>query len=91
MSILWLDEIMAIFSANGKEATPVAIIQNGTTPREKTITGEVFNIAEKVKSNNIKSPAIIVIGETVRLCPDYINSYLATNHLVENEKQAKHG
>ncbi|WP_341226706.1 uroporphyrinogen-III C-methyltransferase [uncultured Arcticibacterium sp.] len=91
MGISKIEEIMEIFSANGKKATPVAIIQNGTTPEEKTITGEVFNIAEKAKTNNIQSPAIIVIGETVRLCPDYINSYLATNHLVENEKQAKHG
>ena len=91
MGISKIDDIMAVFSANGKKNTPVAIIQNGTTPEEKTITGEVFNIAEKVKTNNIKSPAIIVIGETVRLCPDYINSYLATNQLVENIKQVKYG
>ena len=35
---------------------PVAVIQNGTTPKHKMITGNVANISKLVKENNIKPP-----------------------------------
>jgi len=47
--------------------TPVAIIQNGTTSKHKLITGNLSNIAKKVKDNKIKPPANIIIGKVVDL------------------------
>ncbi len=43
--------------------TPIAIIENGTTPNQKVITGTLSNITEKAKA--LKPPAIIIIGHVV--------------------------
>lgn len=47
--------------------TPVAVIRWGTTPRHRSVTGTLSNIVHKVKEANIKPPAIIVVGDVVRL------------------------
>jgi len=47
--------------------TPVAVIQNGTTPEQKMIKGTVTNIGKKVKENKITPPANIIIGNVVDL------------------------
>ncbi|TDU43874.1 uroporphyrin-III C-methyltransferase [Gelidibacter sediminis] len=60
-----LSEIVAVFSSEGKEQTPVAIIQNGTTKDEKFGVGTVTTICDVVKNQNLANPAIIVIGEVV--------------------------
>lgn len=50
----------------GKQ-TPVAVIQNGTTPQQKILIGTVSNIAKLVKTNKIKPPTNIIIGKVVDL------------------------
>lgn len=50
-----------------KKTTPVAVIQNGTTPKQKMIIGNVSNISKLVKQKKIKSPSIIIIGKVVNL------------------------
>ncbi|KOA20695.1 uroporphyrinogen-III C-methyltransferase [Clostridium homopropionicum DSM 5847] len=50
---------------NGKDKkTPAAVISNGTMNNEKTVRGTLSDIAVKVKEEGIKSPAIIVVGDT---------------------------
>ena len=66
MGMSKLDEIVAIFQKEGKGETPVAIIQNGTTPEEKTGMGTISSIQQVVYEQKLSSPAIIVIGEVVR-------------------------
>ena len=46
---------------------PVAVIQNGTTPRQKMIKGTISNIANKIKRSKIKPPTNIIIGRVVDL------------------------
>ena len=46
---------------------PVAVIQNGTTSKQKMIIGTVSNIAQKVKRSKIEPPSIIIIGKVVSL------------------------
>ena len=46
---------------------PVAVIQNGTTPRQKMIKGTISNIANKIQRNKIKPPTNIIIGRVVDL------------------------
>lgn len=67
MAMNKLEAIMELFAANGKSATPVAIIQNGTTPQEKTVIGTVRDIAYKAQYEGLSNPAIIVVGEVVGL------------------------
>lgn len=62
-----LNEIVALFEAEGKGETPMAIIQNGTTPQEKRVFGTVATISNLVEKDPIGPPAILVIGEVVRL------------------------
>ena len=50
----------------GKPADyPVAVISRGTTPDEKTVVGTLETIYEKAK--DLPTPALIVVGEVVRL------------------------
>ena len=46
---------------------PVAVIQNGTTPQQKMITGTISNISSKIKRNKIMPPTNIIIGRVVNL------------------------
>ena len=50
-----------------EKSTPVAVIQNGTTPQQKMITGTVLNIARLIKKNKFKTPSIIIVGKVVDL------------------------
>ncbi len=47
--------------------TPIALIRWGTMPFQKTVSGVLSNIVEIVEKENIKPPAIIVVGEVVAL------------------------
>jgi len=60
-----LSEIVNVFSQAGKEHTPVAIIQNGTTDHEKSGFGTIQTIETVVAEKQLSSPAIIVIGDVV--------------------------
>lgn len=66
MGLRKINEIMNLFTENGKQDTPVAVIQNGTLPNERVIIGSVKTITDLVANEDIGSPAIIVIGEVVR-------------------------
>ena len=67
MGLQKLLQITQLFSENGKDNVPVAIIQNGTLKSQKIVTGTISDIFEKSNSENLKAPAIIIIGEVVRL------------------------
>ena len=50
---------------NGKpHYTPATVISEGTTVYEKTVRGTLSDIVSKVREEGIKSPAVIVIGDT---------------------------
>ncbi|CAM1366873.1 Uroporphyrinogen-III C-methyltransferase [Tenacibaculum soleae] len=61
-----LPEIVKLFQKENKNDLPVAIIQDGTTSREKVGIGTVDTILEIVKKNELSNPAIIVLGEVVK-------------------------
>lgn len=62
-----LPEIVETYAQLGKIELPVAIIQNGTRPDEKIVTGKVGNILQLVQAEGIGSPAIIVLGAVAQL------------------------
>lgn len=63
-----LPDICDSLLAHGKSPnTPVAVIEKGTTRRQRVVTGKLHDIVEKVKEANIQSPAVTVIGEVVSL------------------------
>ena len=46
---------------------PVAVIQNGTTSKQKMVKGTISNIANKIKRNQMNPPTNIIIGRVVDL------------------------
>jgi len=69
MGVHKLPEIVEIYSGLGKLDQPIAIIQNGTLPNQKIVTGKISNILPLAQVSRISSPAIIVIGKAAAL-PD---------------------
>ena len=56
-----------LVEAGRDAATPAAVIEWGTLPRQRTVTGTLGDIAAKVREAGIGAPAIVVVGEVVRL------------------------
>jgi uroporphyrinogen III methyltransferase/synthase len=48
-------------------ATPVAAIENGTLPKQRTLTARLDKIAEDFKQKNFHAPVIIMVSPTVAL------------------------
>jgi len=46
---------------------PIAIVQQGTTPRQKVVSGTLGDIVEKVALVQLKAPCLIIVGEVVQL------------------------
>jgi uroporphyrin-III C-methyltransferase len=66
MGITNLPYICEELMKHGKKAnTPVAIIQEGTTSTQRTVTGTLGSIVHIVKKEAIQNPAMIVVGEVV--------------------------
>lgn len=67
-----LERITQIYKTHGRTDTPVAVIQNGTRENEKVGLGTITTIVDVVKNEGLGSPAIIVIGEVVKLHPSFV-------------------
>ncbi len=66
MGISNLPYICEELITHGKnESTPVAIIQQGTTNHQRTVTGTLGSIVGVAEKEGIQNPAIIVVGEVV--------------------------
>ncbi|NLT53732.1 MAG: uroporphyrinogen-III C-methyltransferase [Actinomycetales bacterium] len=68
MGVERLDEIAKALLDGGRSgATPVAIVQDGTLPGERTTTTVLADLAETVVREEVRPPAIVVVGEVVAL------------------------
>jgi uroporphyrin-III C-methyltransferase/precorrin-2 dehydrogenase/sirohydrochlorin ferrochelatase len=58
--------------AGGRDAaTPVAIVCDGTMPTQRTVLATLGSLDERLEAEQVRPPAIIVIGEVVRVAhPD---------------------
>ncbi len=57
----------ALQSAGMPATTPAAVIQHGTTQRERHVIGTLATLADAVRGAGLGSPALIVIGDVVGL------------------------
>lgn len=76
-----LAEIIALYQKNRTDDLAVAIIQNGTTHKEKKVVGKISTIANLVEEAQLSSPAIIIIGEVVN------NSVSLTDYSLESRTE----
>lgn len=56
-----------LIAAGRNPETPVACVRWGTKPEQRTVTGTLETIADRVREVNLQPPAIIVVGDVVAL------------------------
>ncbi|MBN1106669.1 MAG: uroporphyrinogen-III C-methyltransferase [Deltaproteobacteria bacterium] len=63
-----LSGIAGSLMQNGRSPdTPVAVIHRGTVAEQRTVVGSLRDIDERVRKEGLKPPAVILVGEVVRL------------------------
>jgi len=68
MGVATAAELSAGLIGHGRDpATPVAVIENGTRPDERVCHGRLAELPGLIAANAVTPPALIVIGEVVRL------------------------
>lgn len=82
MGLRQLPQIVAIYQSFQRGNVPVAVIQDGSLPTENIAVGSIDTIVEAVRQENIKAPAVIVIGEVVRKNPHAAYLLSIENHLL---------
>jgi uroporphyrin-III C-methyltransferase/precorrin-2 dehydrogenase/sirohydrochlorin ferrochelatase len=66
MGLKNLDAIAATLLRHGRSAhTPVAVIQEGTTPSQRVLTATLASVAAEVTAAGLRPPAVVVIGDVV--------------------------
>ena len=56
-----------LIKAGMNKKSDAAVIENGTTMKQRIVKGNLSNIAEIARENKMKPPAIIIIGKVVSL------------------------
>ncbi|MDA0233294.1 MAG: uroporphyrinogen-III C-methyltransferase, partial [Chloroflexi bacterium] len=63
-----MPQIVSTLIGNGiSPETPAALVQWGTTPMQRTVTGSIEDIVEKGKAAGIGAPVILVVGKVSSL------------------------
>ena len=68
MGVARIREISEQLRQHGRDAhTPVAVIRWGTYEHQEVYVSDLAEVAALIERKRVKSPAIIVVGEVVRL------------------------
>ena len=68
MGVMRMSKISSSLIEFGMDAdTPIAIVTNATLPHQETHTSTLDKVGECIEKNNIKPPAIFIIGPTVSM------------------------
>jgi uroporphyrin-III C-methyltransferase/precorrin-2 dehydrogenase/sirohydrochlorin ferrochelatase len=59
----------ALGKAGLPEDTPVGIVENGYLPNQRVTIGTLGSIADQAEATGVANPAVIVIGDVVRVSP----------------------
>ena len=68
MGVRQLPHIAASLIAAGRPASePVAVVERGTLPDQRTVTGTLDTIAERAREEQVRAPSITVVGPVAQL------------------------
>jgi len=68
MGLVGIDILCRELTAHGlPAATPAALVQAGTTPQQRVLTGTLESLPGIVHDSGVKAPTLIIIGEVVTL------------------------
>ena len=72
--------IAEVLLRGGRDAlTPVAVVCDGTMPTERTVLSTLGDLAKDLVEHRVQPPAIIVVGEVVRVArPDHYGTSAGT-------------
>lgn len=71
MGLTRLAEITALLQQHGRAAdTPAAVVSRGSLPEERVVVAPLAEIADRTAEAGLVSPALLVVGEVVRLRED---------------------
>jgi len=60
----------SLIAAGRSDSEPVAVVQDGTLPWQRTVTGTLETIAETAVREGVRAPAITVVGPVAALAPE---------------------
>jgi uroporphyrin-III C-methyltransferase/precorrin-2 dehydrogenase/sirohydrochlorin ferrochelatase len=68
MGLISLPRICAKLIEHGQDpATPIALVQQGTTPEQKVYVGTLQTMPAIIAGQNVKAPTLIIVGAVVSL------------------------
>jgi uroporphyrin-III C-methyltransferase/precorrin-2 dehydrogenase/sirohydrochlorin ferrochelatase len=68
MGLNGLPTILSELQAHGVPSDrPAALIEQGTRPGQRVIVGTIVTLAEQVSAAQVKSPALLIVGEVARM------------------------
>jgi uroporphyrin-III C-methyltransferase/precorrin-2 dehydrogenase/sirohydrochlorin ferrochelatase len=68
MGLVGVDILCRELIAHGLPGTlPAALVQQGTTPEQRVLVGDLATLPEIVRHKQVKAPTLIIIGEVVKL------------------------
>ncbi len=68
MGVAELGGLQARLVEHGRApSTPFALIENGSRPEQRVITGTLSNLAERAAFHAVRSPALLILGEVAAL------------------------
>ena len=68
MGVAQLDTLRAQLLAHGRAArTPFALVENGSTPRQRVVTGVLDEVSLLARRHDVQSPALLIVGEVAAL------------------------
>ncbi len=95
MGMARLKTIAQTLIAHGRAAdTPVAVIENGTHPEQRSVVGTLASIDEQVQRVGLGSPAVVVVGTVAALAQELAwlpERPLAGRRVVVTRAQAQAG
>ncbi len=59
----------SLIAAGRPPSEPAAIVERGTLPHQRTVTGTLATIAERARAESIRAPSITVVGAVAGLAP----------------------
>ena len=71
MGVGRLPEIAAALIAAGRPSSePAAVVESGTLPGQRTVTGTLETIVQAVRAADIRPPSIVVVGAVAALAEE---------------------
>lgn len=68
MGVAGLDTVRAQLIAHGRAPdTPFALVENGSRPEQRVVTGTLADLPETARAFEVKSPALLILGEVAAL------------------------